>query len=135
PLKKWDVLTKIGDYEIDNIGMVRVKDNLRLRFQYLIQKLARDGSVPMSLVRDGKEMTVQLPVSPKHDMLIMDLQGKYPSYFVLGPLVFSPVTAEYLTGFERLERIYSVLALIGSPLVTRRGDRPQFEGEQLVVVA
>jgi hypothetical protein len=28
-----------------------------------------------------------------------------------------------------------MLAIIGSPLVTRRGDHPHFEGEQLVIVA
>src|SRR5262249_61197385 len=34
PLKKWDVITKIGDHDVDNIGQVRVRDGLRLRFQY-----------------------------------------------------------------------------------------------------
>ena len=31
-------------------------------------------------------------------------------------------------------RLYAALALIGSPLATRRGDLPRFEGEELVVV-
>ena len=28
-----------------------------------------------------------------------------------------------------------MLAITGSPLITRRGDYPKFEGEQLVIVA
>ena len=30
PLKEWDLITKIGDHEIDNAGMVQVNDDLRL---------------------------------------------------------------------------------------------------------
>ena len=28
PLKPCDLITKIGDHEIDNVGMVKIKDNL-----------------------------------------------------------------------------------------------------------
>jgi hypothetical protein len=132
PLKEWDLIAKIGDHEIDNVGMVKVRDNLRLRFQYLIQKLAKGGKVPLTLIRDGKTTTVDLPVGPKHRMLIESLHGTYPRYFVFGPLVFAPVTTEFLSGFDRFGAVFS---LIGSPLATRRGDKPKFEGEELVMVA
>ena len=55
-------------------------------------------------------------------MLIESLKGKYPSYFVYGPLVFSPVTSEFASALDRTGRLYAMLASIGSPLVTRRGD-------------
>jgi S1-C subfamily serine protease len=135
PLKKWDLITKIGDYDIDNTGIVKVRENLRLRFAYLIQKVAKDGKLPLTIVRDGKEMAIELPVSATREMLISDLHGKYPSYFVYGPLVFAPVTAEFTMTFERAgPGLTQALGFMGSPLVTRRGDRPSFEGEQLVVV-
>ncbi len=54
PLKEFDVVTAIGDKAIDNEGMVQVGDNLRLSFLYLVPKLARDGSVPIRVVRDGR---------------------------------------------------------------------------------
>ncbi len=119
PLKPFDLITKIGDHEIDNAGMVKINDNLRLRFQYLIQKLAKDGKVPLTVIRQGKTMTIDLPVKSHYPTLIEPLQGKYPSYFVYGPLVFSPVTSELASAFGRYS---SILAIIGSPLVTRRGD-------------
>ena len=135
PLKKWDIITRIGDKEVDNIGMVQVKDNLRLRFQYMVQRLAKDGKVPVTIVRDGKESTVQIPVDPRHDDLIPSLLGKYPSYFIYGPVVFSTVTAEFLAGFERAgDRYFLLFSYMGSPLVTRRGDKAKFPGEELVVV-
>jgi S1-C subfamily serine protease len=134
PLKPFDLLAKIGDNEIDNVGMVKVKDNLRLNFQYLIQKVVKDGKVPLTVVRQGKSQAIDVPAKTKYPMLIESLKGKYPSYFIYGPLVFSPVTTEFIASFDRTGRLYSALALMSSPLATRRGDLPKFEGEQLVVV-
>jgi S1-C subfamily serine protease len=133
-LKPFDLITKIGSSEIDNKGMVKVRDNLRLEFHYLVQKVAKDGKVPLTIVRQGKSMPVEVPVKTHYPMLIESLKGKYPSYFIYGPLVFSPVTAEFAGAFNRAGRVASAMATIGSPLVLRRGDRPAFAGEELVVV-
>ena len=132
PLRPFDLITRIGDHEIDNTGMVKINDRLRLRFQYLIQKVAKDGKLPLTVVRQGKTIHIDLPVKTHEPKLMEPLRGKYPSYFVYGPLVFSPATGELASA---LGRASSALAIIGSPLVTRRGDHPRFEGEQLVVVA
>lgn len=135
PLKEWDLITRVGDYDVDNTGMVKVNGDLRVRFQYLIQKLARDGKVPMTVIRKGETIKVDLPVSARHDMLVESLKGRYPSYFVYGPLAFSSVTNEFLSGFDRIgNQFYAMFSLIGSPLATRRGDRPRFDGEELVIV-
>ncbi len=135
PLKEWDVIVKIGDREIDNVGMVPIKDNLRVRFQYLVQKFAKDGKVALTIVRDGKEQVVQVPVAPRHDELIQPLMGKYPDYFIYGPIAFSTATAEMVAGLERAGAGYfTMFSYIGSPLVTRRGEKEKFPGERLVVV-
>jgi S1-C subfamily serine protease len=136
PLKEWDLITKIGDHEIDNTGKVRVKGGLRLQFHYLIQELTKNGKVPLTIIRKGETKSVELPVSAKHPMLVEGLSGRYPSYFVYGPLVFSPVTTDFMALFDRMAGgTYPGLALMRSPLVRRRGDRPGFDGEQLVAVA
>jgi S1-C subfamily serine protease len=135
PLKPFDLLTKIADQEIDNVGMVKIKDNLRLNFHYLVQKVAKDSKVPLTVVREGKSLPIELAAKNKYPMLISSLKGKYPSYFIYGPLVFSPVTNEFAAALDRGGRLYSALALIGSPLALRRGDLPKFEGEELVVVS
>jgi hypothetical protein len=134
PLKTWDLITKIGDSEIDNVGMVKIKDNLRMQFQYLIQKVTKAGKVPLTIVRQGKPQAIELPVTSKRPMLIESLLGRYPSYFVYGPLVFSAVSREFCAAIDRGGAVSSALAVMGSPLVTRRGDRPAFEGEELVAV-
>lgn len=131
PLKQWDVITRIGDTPIDNEGMIKLGD-LRVRFQYMLQRVARDGKAPLTIVRAGEEKKIDLPVPPRRPLLIPDLEGTYPSYFVLGPVVFSTATSSFLSP---LNSRAATLSAFGSPLSTRRGDKPAFDGEALVVVA
>jgi S1-C subfamily serine protease len=132
PLKKWDVITKIGDHEIDNVFMAKVRDNLRVDFHYFIQTLAKDGKIPLTVVRDGKELAIELSVAVKADELFQPLQGRYPSYFIYGPLVFSAATAEFVAAISGST---SFLSAIGSPLVTRRSAKKAFPGEELVIIS
>ena len=76
--------------------MVKIGENLRVRFRYLIQQLAqrRQGPAWVTVVRAGKELSVELPVAHRsRPMLIPDLEGEYPPYFIYGPLVFSTATS------------------------------------------
>jgi S1-C subfamily serine protease len=134
PLKEWDVITKIGDTPVDDQGMIKLGTNLRVRFQYLVQQIAKENKVPLTIIRSGQEQKIELPVQNDRPMLITDLRGTYPSYFVFGPLVFSHATAQFLNGISS-GGVVNLLAAIASPLVTRRGDKPAFDGEQLVVVS
>jgi len=43
PLKEWDVITKIGDTPVDDQGMIKLGDDLRVHFQYEIQHIATNG--------------------------------------------------------------------------------------------
>jgi len=134
PLKKWDIITKIGATPIDNQGMVKLDTNIRVRFHYLVQREAKSGRVPLSIVRAGKLLSVDVPVSPVYPMLIPYLQGNYPSYFIYGPLVFSNATAQFLSTGLAGSRLV-IMNYAASPLATRIGDAPAFEGEELVVIS
>jgi PDZ domain len=130
PLRTWDVITKIGDSAVDDQGMVQVGPNLRIRFQYLVQRLAKEGRVSLSVVRAGKTLTVELPVSPTHPMLIPDRPGEYPPYFIYGPLVFSSVSTESVASMRGI----GGLGALSSPVYTRALDPPAFPGEELVEI-
>jgi S1-C subfamily serine protease len=131
PLQEFDVVTAIGDKAIDNEGMIQAAGGLRLSFLYLVPKLARDGSVPIRMVRAGRTIEGRLPVSRDDDHLIRGYEGKMPSYFVCGSLVFSPVMREAVSTYCRANP-----GIIGrnSPFITRSTDRVRFPGEELVVV-
>jgi S1-C subfamily serine protease len=138
PLKEWDVISRIGDTTVDDQGMIKLGDDLRVRFQYQIQHIATNGTVPMTIVHAGKELKINLPVSADYPQLIPGLNGAYPSYFICGPLVFSAATQEYLGGFLQTRYAATVMASFsadGNPLVTRMSDHPAFPGEGLVVIS
>jgi S1-C subfamily serine protease len=135
PLKEWDVLTRIGDIPIDNQGMIKLDKDVRVSFAYQIQHLANNGKVPMTLVRAGKTLQIQLPVSAQHPTLLTDLHGSYPSYFIYGPLVFSTATWQFVANFEKNVNLMRVLGAVKSPLVTRALDPPDAETEELVVIS
>ncbi|TQK05065.1 S1C family serine protease [Herbaspirillum sp. SJZ107] len=135
PLKEWDIITRVGDYPVDNQGMVKLGPNLRVRFQYRVQQVARDGKVPLTIVRDGRPLQVQVPVGNRRGMLIPSLDGSYPSYFVYGPIVFSRATNEFLAALNANAATMNAMSYLGSPLVTRRGDEPDAQHEELVVIS
>jgi S1-C subfamily serine protease len=135
PLKEWDVLTRIGNTPIDNQGMVKIDTDLRVSFGYMIQKVSKDGKLPLTVVRAGKSLKVELPVSAEYPTLVSDLHGEYPSYFVYGPLVFSRATRQFLGAFENNANLMRVLGYVKSPLVTRAFDPPSDDLEELVIVS
>jgi S1-C subfamily serine protease len=135
PLKEWDVITRIGDTPIDNQGMVKLDKDLRVSFAFLIQRLAKDGIVPLTVVRAGKLLQLQLPVSAEHPTLVHDLHGSYPPYFIYGPVVFSVATWQMISSIEANAGMLRLLGLVKSPLITRALDAPGAELEELVVVS
>jgi S1-C subfamily serine protease len=135
PLKEWDVITHVGKSPVDNQSMIQLGGNLRVRFQYRVQQLAKNGTVPLTIIRGGKPMQVEVPVSAGRKMLIPDLNGGYPSYFIYGPIVFSRATAEFLSFMNGNPGVLSAYSYVASPLVARRGDAPSPEREELVVVS
>jgi hypothetical protein len=80
-------------------------------------------------------MQVQVPVSGPRPLLIGDLDGGYPSYFVYGPIVFSRATREFLTFISNNAPGLNAFGFNGSPLVTRLGEQPDAKREELVVVS
>lgn len=135
PLRKWDVVTHIGNTPIDEQGMVKLGTDLRVNFRYLIQKVARDGKIPLTLVRGGQSLQVEVALIKGWPLLIPDLEGRYPSYFVYGPLVFSSATSQYTAFLNGNAGTLSAFSFIRSPLVIQRGDSPSAEREELVVIS
>jgi S1-C subfamily serine protease len=135
PLKEWDVITHIGDTPIDNQGMVKLDKDLRVHFAYEIQHVVKGGKVPLTLVRAGKTMKVEVPVSVEHPQLVQDLQGSYPPYFIYGPMVFSVATRQMLAHLDGNVAMMRALAFLKSPLATMAFDPPTPDLQELVVLS
>src|SRR5271156_1904119 len=135
PLKEWDVITHIGDVPIDNQGMIKLDKDLRVHFAYEVQHVAKNGVLPLTLVRSGKVVKIELPVSAERPTLVGDLHGNYPSYFIYGPMVFSTATWPFISGLESNTGTVRALGFAKSPLITRAIDPPDGEDQELVVVS
>ncbi|MBN2025072.1 MAG: trypsin-like peptidase domain-containing protein [Pirellulales bacterium] len=133
PFKAWDVITHVGEEPIDQQGTVKIREDLRLSFFYLVPKLAKDGAVPMKVWRDGKPIDVMAPTPTKAPRLVPALGDGYPRYFIHGPMVFTTVTQELAVQIVGPMEMY--LRALRSPLLSRQFDRPAFEGEELVIIA
>jgi S1-C subfamily serine protease len=129
PLKKWDVITHIGGQALDSQGNAKVNDSLRLQFQYLVPKLAKDGRVTLTIVRDRKPMDVQVPVRPDGNYVMPFLLGRYPRYFICGPMVFMPAYQDIAL------RLPSQLMMFNqSPLLSMVMSHPEFAGQEIVTL-
>ena len=135
PLREWDVITRIGEWPIDDQGRVELNHDLRVAFQYRVQQIARNGSVPLTIVRGGRTMQVQLPVDSVNPRLIPPLNGEYPPYFIYGPLVFSRASTQLLVAYSENAKVLLGLSFLGSPLISGLGAAPDAQHDDLVVVA
>lgn len=138
PLKQWDVITNIGDTPIDDQGMVKIGPNLRVHFPYLVQHVAKNGKVPLTIVRAGKPMHVDLPAPADYPLVIRDWGNSYLSYFILGPVVFCEATTELIGGLSKIPKGMEwmiFLASTGSPLIKKYGEKQDFPGERLVYIS
>ena len=139
PLKAGDVITRIGDHAIDNAGSVQIDGDRLVKFQYLVQRLTRGNTIPLTILRDGRELKIDLPVNRDGNRWLVPILGAgTPSYFIFGPLVFTEATDNYVRYLaqsdEPVSRIMWNLSS-GNPPFTRYGERPSVPGERIVIVA
>ena len=140
PLMTWDVITHIGSIPLDNQGLVQLLPNIKVDFRYQVQHLTKDGKVPLRVVRKGKPMELEVPAAFDRPVVVPDLKGAYPRFFVCGPLVFSSATLQFLGTMGRWGGSASLAgnpmaAMATNPMVKRLLDPPAFPGEELVVVS
>jgi hypothetical protein len=115
--------------------MIRLGDDLRIAFTYQIQRIAKNGSVPMTVIRQSKRMLINVPLSNTRPLLMPNLIDDYPPYFIFGPLVFESATGDFVNGYTSNVKYSQPLINEGSELIARRIEKPSFPGEELVVVS
>jgi S1-C subfamily serine protease len=138
PLKHWDVITKIGDTPIDDQGMVKLGPNLRVHFPYLVQHVTKDGKIPLTIIRAGKEMHVDLPARSDYPLVIRDWGNEYLPYFILGPVVFCEARTQVIGGLRSVPKGIDWLMFLvysGNPLIKKFGEKQDFPGQELVYIS
>ncbi|APZ95369.1 S1C family serine protease [Fuerstiella marisgermanici] len=146
PLQDGDVITKLADYDIDNRGRCRFKNDISLSFTRLAIEIEEDGVVPMTVLRDGAEQQLQVPVETRKKLIDYTV-GRSPRYFIYGPVLFSEATADYNGAIESaissgsasqrraMSFSKSMMQASESPLLKRMGEfKDEDSKEELVVV-
>lgn len=98
-LRVRDVLLGIDEFDLANDGTIEFRAGERIGFPYAIERMQVGDSVTLRILRDGKPRDVALPLSAAKgygDLVPRSQYEKTPSYYVLGGLVFSPLTLNYL---------------------------------------
>ncbi|HSY30122.1 MAG TPA: serine protease, partial [Burkholderiaceae bacterium] len=106
-----------------------------VRFQYRVQQVTKNGKLPLTVIRNGKSIKIQLPVHPSPPEMIPSLMDDYPSYFICGPIVFSRATNEFRTLITGNAGTLNAYAYNASPMVTKFGGPPDADREELVVIS
>ncbi|MEM8943583.1 MAG: trypsin-like peptidase domain-containing protein [Planctomycetota bacterium] len=134
PLKRWDLITHVGNHRLDNKGFVQVNSSLSLSFRKFVPELIIDGKVPFKILRNREELSVQVPAKVGRGDLISPIMYGAPEYAILGPMVFSSPTREMVASMCGSKRHSTLLMSKRSPLLSRVNDRASFPGEELVFV-
>ena len=135
PLRELDIVTRIGEVDIQVDGKILFRDDLRLDFMVLVPELVADGAVPLTVFRGGETLELPVPAAAGRDLLVPYLGDGYPSYFIHGPLAFAPFYREFamnLAGAYTDQLIYEE-----SPLLARMNEVVDREGggaEELVMM-
>jgi hypothetical protein len=133
PLRIHDVITSIGPHAIDSQGNVKVNE-LTLGFSYYCPVLEKDGRLPLTVWRDGQEISIDAPVPKESRNLLPFLNGNYPRYFIYGPLAFEAGCGELAVSMMADPRANLIFGSRNSPLISGLLSRPTESLEELVII-
>ncbi len=95
-LRPGDVITKVGEYDVDNDGMVRIY-GLNLDMSEVVEAKQIGDKIDVTIYRDGEKKEVTATVALNRP--ILEYARKYdeaPPHVCFAGLVFTPVTRNYL---------------------------------------
>lgn len=98
-LRPRDVILGIDGYDVANDGTIEFRPGERIDLFYAIDRKQVGESATFHVLRDAKPLDVTLALTaPKHSYGHLVPRQQYevrPSYYIVGGLVFSPLTANY----------------------------------------
>lgn len=132
-LKVDDVITKIGPYAIDSQGNVRVGE-LTLSFLFYCPVVEKDGMVPLTIWREGREIELQCRAPKEIPSVLPSIRGKYPRYFIFGPITFEAATLEVAYSFLASSEWAVQLGARNSPLLSNASTPASEALQELVFI-
>ena len=91
-----DVMLSIDGLPIANNGTVRYRDRFRTSYTVVLGDHYVDDEIPVTLLRDGAEHTVHLPLRPVVHLVPPKRYDYAPSFYIYGGLVFQRLSRDFL---------------------------------------
>ncbi|CAI8307691.1 MAG: Serine protease Do-like HtrA [Opitutia bacterium UBA7350] len=103
-IKENDVLLEIDGYSVGSDGMILYKGN-RMQASVLFDNAQHQEKVPVKIWRDGTEQSIDLPVfANTEDRLSGRQYDTPPPYLMIGGLVFTELSLDFLRDLDRDQR-------------------------------
>jgi hypothetical protein len=125
-MKENDILTSIGGSKIGNDGTIDFRRGERLSFRHNIGNHRIGEKLELKILRDGKALTLTAEGSESPQLVTRHrTPGTVPSYFIVGGVVFTPLTCGLL----------DVAVEVLSEEAWQRGrGAMQKEGEEIILI-
>lgn len=91
-----DVLMEFDGNPISSDGTVSFRTGERIMFSYLISQRFVGDVVPLTVLRDGKELDLEVTLTAPGQLVPAHLSSRDPSYYVCSGLVFTVACEPYL---------------------------------------
>jgi S1-C subfamily serine protease len=91
-----DVLVAIDDVPISSEGTVMLRDGELIHFHYILSLRHVGEKLPVTVWRDGEHITYPVALKAPSYLVAEERYDVKPSYFIVGGLLFVPVTRDYL---------------------------------------
>jgi len=98
-LEAEDIILSIDGKTVENDGTIEFRDGERTSFDYLIQDKYINDKIELDVLRKNKIIPLTLRLSkPSHDVRLVPYEeyDVAPKYFIVGGLVFQPLTVNFL---------------------------------------
>jgi len=95
-LQKHDILMEVAGHKVAHNGTVNFLSNIRTDFNAVVHQYHIGDIVPVSILRDGKEITLNVKLLPLKDLVPLNQYDVKPKYFLYCGLCFQPLSLDYL---------------------------------------
>ena len=109
-LKEGDVLTRLDGVNIGQDGTIPFRDDERIDFSDLVSRRQVGEALDGTVVRGGKQLAVKIPLKAAADLVPGPKYDVKPSYFIVGGLVFMPLSDELIAARGAGFRVRSLSA-------------------------
>jgi len=94
-LRIGDVILEIDGVKIANDATIPMSGGSRVSSNYLLRRHQIGDSYTMKILREGKELSVDVPLKGEVKLIPYE-HGKRAEYYIFGGMVFMPLTQNYM---------------------------------------